>query len=233
MGAIGPGRGGEYCRALLFVVTLKGKWFLRMRQVGIDKKQVVIDNKKGVVEVEGKRIPRLLLGIIRGGVGKCFVVKHYRGKKKGRKIVVTRYPNMSGIVVSEKQRERRNLFREAVVYAKWIVGDEERKQAFRKTLPRKRRKHVYQAAIRLYMSMQGDPKWLRKQLAVKAMVRSGALEWEEKEIIEVKAMKRIYTEDVLVKSSNADWWRIREDEAGFPEYATSATSAKYPILSDS
>jgi hypothetical protein len=186
----------------------------QMKQVGIDKKQVVIDHKKGIVEVDGKRVPRLLLGIIRGGVGKCFVVKHYKGRKKGRKIVVTKYPDMSGIVASEKQRERRDLFREAVVYAKWVISDEERKKAFRKTLPRKRRKHVYQAAIRLYMSMQGDAGWLRKQLAVKSMLRSG-----EKEMIGVRAMVRsgqvewtgkvmlnVPTEGVLAK--NSVWERM-------------------------
>ena len=87
--------------------------------------------------------------------------------------MVTKFPDMSGIVASGKQRERRDLFREAVLYAKWIVGDEERKKAFRKTLPWRKRKHVYQAAIRLYMRMQGDGQWLRKQLAVKEVVRSG------------------------------------------------------------
>ena len=108
--------------------------------------------------------------MIRGAVGKEFVVKHY----KGGKIVVTKYPDMSGIVASGKQRERRDLFREAVVYARWIVADEERKKAFRKTLPWKKRRYVYQAAIRLYMSMQGDKQWLRKQLAVKAVMSASA-----------------------------------------------------------
>jgi hypothetical protein len=130
-------------------------------------KKVIIDSRKGVVLVNGKNIPRLLLRIIRGAVGKSFVVKHYRG---GR-MVVTRYPDMSRIVASEQQRVRRDLFREAVVYARWVIGDEERKQAFRKTLPRKKRGKVYQAAIQLYMRMQGDKQWLRKQLAVKAVVQ--------------------------------------------------------------
>ena len=40
-----------------------------------------------------------------------FVVKHYRNGK----IVVTKYPDMNGIVASEKQRMQRDLFREAVV----------------------------------------------------------------------------------------------------------------------
>jgi hypothetical protein len=130
-------------------------------------KKVVIDSRMGVVLVNGKKIPRLLLLMIRGAVGKSFVVKHYRG---GR-IVVTRFPDMSKVMASGKQRVRRDLFREAVVYAQWIIGDEERKQAFRKTLPRKKRGKVYQAAIQLYMRMKGDEQWLRKQLAVRAVVR--------------------------------------------------------------
>ena len=117
------------------------------------------------------KIP-FLYRIIRGAVGKQFVVKHY----KDGKIVLTKFPDMSGIIPSVRQKERRDLFREAVVYARWIVGDEERKKAFRKTLPWKKRRHVYQAAIRLYMSMQGDKQWLSKQLAVKEVARSGKRE---------------------------------------------------------
>jgi hypothetical protein len=166
-------------------------------------KQVVIDNQKGVVMVEGKQIPRLLLLMIRGVMGKCFVVKHYRGKnKKGREIVVTRYPDMSGIVASERQRETRNLFKEAVVYAKWIVEGEERKKAFRKTLPRRKRKHVYQAAIRMYINMQGNAGWLRKQLAVRGMLSSGRREKVEK---------------CTVGDQQAVWmaWRQGQQEVGF------------------
>jgi hypothetical protein len=79
---------------------------------------------------------------------------------------------MSGIVASEQQRVRRDLFREAVVYAKWILADAERKKAFRKSLPGRKQRKVYQAAIQLYMSKQGDKQWLRKQLAVKGMMRA-------------------------------------------------------------
>jgi hypothetical protein len=149
-----------------------------------------------------KKIPYLeiktvtfLYRMIRGAVGKRFVVKHYGG---GR-IVVTKFPDMSGIVVSGKQRVRRDLFREAVVYGKWIVADEERKKAFRKTLPRKKQKHVYQAAIRLYMRMQGDQQWLRKQLAVKAVVRSGREE-------------RVMVHSSVQRGSWRVMWQKREKE---------------------
>ncbi|MCU7549010.1 hypothetical protein OCK74_07775 [Chitinophagaceae bacterium LB-8] len=142
-------------------------------------KQLYIDNRTRLVVVDDKVMSRLLLGIIRGSIGKCFVVKHYRANKKKKwkkRIVITKYPDMSGVVASEKQRVRRDLFREAVVYAQWILSDAERKEAFRKTLPRKKRKHVYQAAIRLYMNMQGDKQWLRKQLAVRVMMSTGRRE---------------------------------------------------------
>ncbi|MCU7549088.1 hypothetical protein OCK74_08175 [Chitinophagaceae bacterium LB-8] len=150
-------------------------------------KQVYINSKQRVVIKEGKQIPRLLLGMIRGSIGKCFVVKHYRGNKKKKwkkRIVITKYPDMSRIVASEKQRVRRDLFKEAVVYAQWILSDPEQKKAFRKTLPRKKRKHVYQAAIRLYMGMQGDKQWLRKQLAVRGMMSTG-----RREIADVRVVK--------------------------------------------
>ena len=59
--------------------------------------------------------------MIRGAVWKLFVVKHY----KGGKIVVTKFPDMQGIVPSGKQRVRRDLFREAVLYGRWMVADED------------------------------------------------------------------------------------------------------------
>ncbi|MCU7552483.1 hypothetical protein OCK74_25410 [Chitinophagaceae bacterium LB-8] len=149
-------------------------------------KQVYINSKERVVIKDGKQVPRLLLGMIRGTIGKCFVVKHYRGNKKKKwkkRIVITKYPDMSRIVASEKQRVRRDLFKEAVVYAQWILSDPERKEAFRKSLPRKKRKHVYQAAIRLYMRMQGDKQWLRKQLAVRGMMSSGRREMADVRVV--------------------------------------------------
>jgi hypothetical protein len=83
------------------------------------KKQVFIHSKRRVVVMNGKQVPRLLLSIIQGSIGKKFVVKHY----KGRKIVITRFPDMSRIVASEKQRVRRNLFREAVVREERTMGN--------------------------------------------------------------------------------------------------------------
>ena len=129
-------------------------------------KDVVIDNRKELVMVNGKVIPRILLRMMRGAVGKSFVVKRYAG---GR-MVVTHFPDMSGIVATGKQKVRRDLFKEAVVWAKWVIADEGRKLAFKGTLPRKKRRKVYQAALQMYMKMRGSKEWLSKQLAVMAVV---------------------------------------------------------------
>jgi hypothetical protein len=103
--------------------------------------------------------------MIKGAIGKKFVIKHY----KGGRVVMTRFPDMSGIVPTENQKVRRDLFREAVVFAKWIIADEERKRFFKNTLPRKKRKKVYQAALQMYMRKKGNKLWLRKELAILEM----------------------------------------------------------------
>src|SRR5688572_27264041 len=126
------------------------------------KKEVVIDNSRTLVMVNAKVIPRLLVRMIRGAIGKNFVVKHY----KGRRLVVTRFPDMSGIEATEKQKVRRDLFREAVVFAKWIIAEDVRKLAFKDTLPRKKRRKVYQAALQMYMREKGNKRWLRKVIGM-------------------------------------------------------------------
>lgn len=68
-----------------------------------------------------KQLP-FSLTLIRGAIGKEFVIKHY---KDGA--VRTRYPDMSGIVATPRQRKCRNLFKEAVAYAKEVIADAERK----------------------------------------------------------------------------------------------------------
>lgn len=132
-------------------------------------KDVVIDNRKELVMVDGKVVPRILLRTMRGAVGRSFVVKRYTC---GR-MVVTHFPDMSGIVASGKQKVRRDLFREAVAFAKWVIADEQRKLAFRNTLPRKKRRKVYQAALQLYIRMKGNKLWVRKVL--ESMERQGVL----------------------------------------------------------
>ena len=90
-----------------------------------------------------KKLPLSLL-MIRGAIGRSFVIKHY---KFG--IFMTKFPDMTRIVASKKQRICRNLFKEAVAYAKTVIADEARKKEWQKRL--KRSKRVYHAAIKEFM----------------------------------------------------------------------------------
>ena len=63
--------------------------------------------------------------LIKGAIGKQFVVKHYR---KGP--IMTRYPDMTRIVASKNQEACRQLFKEASAYAVRIIGDQAKKEAF-------------------------------------------------------------------------------------------------------
>jgi hypothetical protein len=90
-----------------------------------------------------KELP-LSLKLISGAIGKEFVIKHY---KDG--VVKTKYPDMSGIVASTRQRKCRNLFKEAVAYAKDVITDSERKTCWQKKL--RKRNAVYNAAIQEFM----------------------------------------------------------------------------------
>ncbi|MEP7106583.1 MAG: hypothetical protein ABI760_01350 [Ferruginibacter sp.] len=90
-----------------------------------------------------KKLP-LHLRMIRGGVGKSFCIKHYEWG-----IIKTKFPDMSRIKASAGQRTSRNLFREAVAYAKTVIADREKKAAWQKRL--KRRNGVYNEAVKAYM----------------------------------------------------------------------------------
>jgi hypothetical protein len=82
--------------------------------------------------------------LIKGAIGKKFVVKHYR---KGA--IMTRYPDMTKIVASKKQESCRRLFKEASAYAVSIIGDEAKKEAFRLRIGKNT--GLYNAAIKEYM----------------------------------------------------------------------------------
>lgn len=86
----------------------------------------------------------LTLQLVQGAIGKEFVIKHYH---YGR--VKTRYPDMSRIVASVHQRKCRDLFKEAVVFAKTVIADKPRKEAWQKKL--RRRNGVYNEAIKYFM----------------------------------------------------------------------------------
>ena|GEM_PF-2990344 len=90
-----------------------------------------------------KKVP-FLLSIIQGAIGKKYVVKHYQYG-----IVVTKFPDMKGIIASRKQKVCRDAFKEAVAYARDIIQDAEKKKALQKRIGK--RKKLYQAAIKEYM----------------------------------------------------------------------------------
>ena len=83
---------------------------------------------------------------IRGRMGKLFVIK----KSKYGYLIKTKYPNMKHIKATIKQRERREVFKQAVLYAKWIYAEADRKKAFLKTV-RRRKHHAFQSAMKLYL----------------------------------------------------------------------------------
>ena len=95
------------------------------------------------------------------------MVRRYRNGK----IVVAKYPDLSGVVPTAKQKARRALFREAVglPIGSWPM------QAASGSLQRpclwERRRRMFQTAIQLYMRLKGNQRWLRKQLAAQAVGR--------------------------------------------------------------
>ena len=83
--------------------------------------------------------------MMQGGLKYMFVVKHY-----GKRTVMTRFPDMSKIIASKGQRKCRDLFKEAVAFAKKVIKDEDVKKEWQKRLKVPIVK-VYNAAIKLYM----------------------------------------------------------------------------------
>jgi len=86
----------------------------------------------------------LLLGMIQGAIGKQYVIKHY-----GKNRVISNYPDMTNFKASELQKPCRNLFREAVAYAKTVIADPVQKAALQKKI--RRTNGVYNEAIKRYM----------------------------------------------------------------------------------
>jgi len=81
---------------------------------------------------------------ISGTIGKNFVFKQYKDGE-----VVTKFPDMSRINASKGQRKQRNLFKEATAYAKDIISDPEKKNAYKEKT--RKNQSVYNAAISEYM----------------------------------------------------------------------------------
>ena len=86
----------------------------------------------------------LSLRLIRGAIGKEYVIKHY-----SYGAIKTKYPDMTKIIASVKQRSCRNLFQKAVAYAKEVIADPVQKAAWQKRL--RRYNGVYNDAIKAFM----------------------------------------------------------------------------------
>ncbi len=83
--------------------------------------------------------------IISGAIGKKYVVKQYR-----EGTVVTAYPNMAKVVASDGQLICRNLFKEAVTFAKEVINDPAKKKEYAKKI--KKGSSVYHEAIKEYIA---------------------------------------------------------------------------------
>ena len=82
-----------------------------------------------------------------GTIGKQLVFKQY-----GDKTVVAAYPDMSKVKPSMLQTHNRGIFKEAVAYAKAILCDPERKQAYAQKVAKG--KSIYRFAIKEYLRQQ-------------------------------------------------------------------------------
>lgn len=76
-------------------------------------------------------------------------------KNYNNKTVISKYPDMSNVVKTEKQKENQLQFKAAQAYAKSIISDPEKKLAFIKTIPKD--KTVYHAAISKYLKENKTP----------------------------------------------------------------------------
>lgn len=73
-------------------------------------------------------------------------------KKYGDKTVVSKYPDMSNIIPSDSQKEKRMRFAEAVSYAKTINGSDILKNDFLKRVGEV--KSVYQSALKEFLQRE-------------------------------------------------------------------------------
>ena len=86
-----------------------------------------------------------LLQQLRGQIGQQIVVKQY-----GNKTVISKYPDMSKVKASIKQKKNRSVFKEAVAYAKSINKDPEKRKDY--LLKLKPLESIYHYALKEYLS---------------------------------------------------------------------------------
>ena len=116
-----------------------------------------------------ERLP-LLQRIIRGSIGKDYVIKHY-----SYGAIRTRFPDMSRIIASEQQKKCRQLFKEAVAYAKIACKDPEIRSGIQKRIRHK--SGVFTYLVKEYMLRAKRKKELDRalvnRLLYKAMHKPG------------------------------------------------------------
>lgn len=83
---------------------------------------------------------------LRGSINRQIVIKQY-----AHCTVITIFPDMSRVVRSSRQKKNTKFFAQAVKYAKEILSDPEKYQAYKKALAPGQR--VYNQAIREYMQL--------------------------------------------------------------------------------
>ena len=94
--------------------------------------------------------------MIRGAIGKRFVIKHYSFG-----VVKTKYPDMKHIIPSEAQKMRRRLFRQAVKYAQGIYANPELKEKKRRMMRRPRR--LFQALMKEWFKKRAERAFLNQR----------------------------------------------------------------------
>ena len=87
--------------------------------------------------------------MIRGAIGKRFVIKHY-----SYGVVKTKYPDMKHIIPTEAQKARRRLFKKAVKYAQSIYANPELKEKKRRIL--RRPKRLFQELMKEWFKMRAE-----------------------------------------------------------------------------
>jgi hypothetical protein len=65
---------------------------------------------------------------------------------------VSKYPDMSKVKPSKRQKENRNRMKEAVAYARSILHDVKKKTAYQKKIGRG--KNVYREAIKEFLTVK-------------------------------------------------------------------------------
>ena len=119
----------------------------------------------------------LLLTWIRGAIGKEFVIKHYRYG-----VVKTKFPDMTKIIASAGQRKCRNLFKEAVAYAKTVMVDPVKKKEWQKRIKIKYR--VFNRIIKEYMLAAKEMKEKRIRIGAEIIRKCFTVFPENENILE-------------------------------------------------